>query len=141
MLPMREWSSPREVYRNTVEQVELAEALGFDAVWLAEHHFSRWGICPNILTFAANLAARTKRVRIGTAVLVLPFLQSADRRRGSRDGRRPVGRPSRLRHRPRLSTPRVRRLRDRSSREPRPLPRGARSDPRDLDQGARHLRG
>ena len=62
-----------DVYREAVEQIRLAEELGFDAVWLAEHHFSRYGICGTILGFAAHVAALTKRVRIGTAVVVLPF--------------------------------------------------------------------
>ncbi len=72
LMPVREQSSPREVLEQTLEQVELAEDLGFDGVWLAEHHFSSWGVCPNVLTLAAALAVRTRRIRIGTGIVVLP---------------------------------------------------------------------
>ena len=48
-------------------------ALGFDSVWLAEHHFSSYGYCPNPLLMAVKLAERTKRARIGIGVMVVPF--------------------------------------------------------------------
>jgi alkanesulfonate monooxygenase SsuD/methylene tetrahydromethanopterin reductase-like flavin-dependent oxidoreductase (luciferase family) len=56
-----------------VEQVEKADELGFDIAWFAEHHFSNLCVCPSPLLIAAHCAARTKRIRMGTAVLVLPF--------------------------------------------------------------------
>lgn len=62
-----------EVYRNAVEQAEHADRLGFDAVWLAEHHFSNYGYSPYPLLLAVHLAGRTRRLRLGTAVLVLPL--------------------------------------------------------------------
>jgi alkanesulfonate monooxygenase SsuD/methylene tetrahydromethanopterin reductase-like flavin-dependent oxidoreductase (luciferase family) len=62
-----------EVYANAVAQAELADELGFDAVWLAEHHFSNYGYSPSPLMLTVKLAERTKRVRIGTAVVVLPL--------------------------------------------------------------------
>ncbi|HEY7295942.1 MAG TPA: LLM class flavin-dependent oxidoreductase [Dehalococcoidia bacterium] len=62
-----------EIYRRTFTQVELAEALGFDSVWFAEHHFSNYGFVPNPLMLAGTVGRSTSRVRIGTAVLVLPF--------------------------------------------------------------------
>lgn len=68
-----ESKSQAQVYAEVIEQVQLAEALGFESVWLAEHHFSPYCLCPAILPTAAHLAALTKRVRIGTAVMVLPF--------------------------------------------------------------------
>ncbi|MCH8813570.1 MAG: LLM class flavin-dependent oxidoreductase [Chloroflexi bacterium] len=64
-----------QLYREAIEQVEYAERLGFDSVWLGEHHFTNYGICPSILTFASYIAARTERIRIGLAVAVLPFYQ------------------------------------------------------------------
>lgn len=73
---LMQWPEDRsqaDVYRNEVEQLVLAETQGFDSVWVAEHHFSRYGIAPSIHLTAAHLAARTSRVRIGTAVTVLPF--------------------------------------------------------------------
>lgn len=73
---LMQWPEDRsqsDVYRNELEQLALAEDQGYDAAWLAEHHFSRYGIGPSIHLTAANLAARTERIRIGTAVTVLPF--------------------------------------------------------------------
>ena len=52
---------------------ELAEALGYDTVWLAEHLFSTYGIVTSTQVLAAAVAQRIKRMRIGTAVVVLPF--------------------------------------------------------------------
>jgi alkanesulfonate monooxygenase SsuD/methylene tetrahydromethanopterin reductase-like flavin-dependent oxidoreductase (luciferase family) len=61
------------LYRDSLEQVELAEALGFDSIWLTEHHFTDDGYLPAMLPAAAAIAARTKRVTIGTFVLLAPF--------------------------------------------------------------------
>ena len=61
------------LYRDLLEQVELAEALGFDSIWLTEHHFTDDGYLPAMLPAAAAIAARTKRVTIGTFVLLAPF--------------------------------------------------------------------
>ena len=58
---------------DALEQIELADKLGIDGVWLGEHHFSRHGLLSGIWSFAGMVAARTKRIRIGTAVIVLPF--------------------------------------------------------------------
>ena len=61
------------IFGETLEQIEFAEELGFDSVWIAEHHFSRYGICPSIIPFATHVAARTQKIRIGTGVSVLTF--------------------------------------------------------------------
>ena len=61
------------ILHEAVEQIQYAEALGFDAVWLAEHHFTRFGIVPSALPFATYVAARTQKIRIGTGVSVLNF--------------------------------------------------------------------
>jgi alkanesulfonate monooxygenase SsuD/methylene tetrahydromethanopterin reductase-like flavin-dependent oxidoreductase (luciferase family) len=74
---LMQWPEDRgqdDVFRNETAQLTLAEEQGYDAVWLAEHHFSRYGIAPSIHLTAAHLAARTSRVRIGTAVTIVPFL-------------------------------------------------------------------
>ncbi|MFE0023236.1 LLM class flavin-dependent oxidoreductase [Amycolatopsis sp. NPDC059021] len=65
--------SAREVYDYHLELVELLEELGFDGVWMAEHHFHDFGTVPNTLTMLANLAARTERLRLGTGIVVLPL--------------------------------------------------------------------
>ena len=57
-----------------IEQIVYAEQLGFDTVWLPEHHFSPGdGYNPAPLTFAAAIAARTKKIKIGTWLLLLPL--------------------------------------------------------------------
>jgi alkanesulfonate monooxygenase SsuD/methylene tetrahydromethanopterin reductase-like flavin-dependent oxidoreductase (luciferase family) len=60
-------------YRQGIDEVLLAEDLGFDSVWLTEHHFSRHGLISDNLALLAYLAARTTTIRLGTAVLVLPI--------------------------------------------------------------------
>jgi len=52
---------------------ELAEALGYDTAWVAEHLFSTYGIVTSTQVIAAAAAQRLKRMRIGTAVVVIPF--------------------------------------------------------------------
>jgi len=56
-----------------IEQIVAAEALGFQSVWLAEHHFSSYSVIPNPLQLAIKLSERTSRITLGTAVLVPPF--------------------------------------------------------------------
>ncbi len=69
--PERE--EPEAVFARLMRFVHAAEDLGYDSVWFAEHHFSNYGYIPNPLLLAPRVAAETSRVRIGTAVLVLPF--------------------------------------------------------------------
>src|SRR5262249_47557182 len=69
----REWQTDKQVYDEQLEQMEVADALGYDSVWLTEHHFTEYGILPDPMILAADIARRTKRVRIGMAVSVLPF--------------------------------------------------------------------
>jgi len=66
-------TSQQERLRNAIDQSILAEELGFDSVFMTEHHFSRHGIVPDSLTMLAFLAAKTERIRLGTAVSVLPL--------------------------------------------------------------------
>jgi alkanesulfonate monooxygenase SsuD/methylene tetrahydromethanopterin reductase-like flavin-dependent oxidoreductase (luciferase family) len=63
----------RRLYEETVEQVKLAEAIGFDIAWFAEHHFSNYCLCPSPITMATCLAPQTSRIRLGTAVVVAPL--------------------------------------------------------------------
>ena len=65
--------APARVVGDAIAQAVLAEELGFDTVWFAEHHFANLGMCPSPLLVAANAAARTSRIRLGTGVVVLPF--------------------------------------------------------------------
>ena len=61
------------IYERAVERFEVMEGAGYDAVWLAEHHFSGFSVCPSVHMMATLAAARTRRLRIGTAVSLAPF--------------------------------------------------------------------
>ncbi|MCI0453580.1 MAG: LLM class flavin-dependent oxidoreductase [Candidatus Dadabacteria bacterium] len=65
--------SHAELYRNTIEQVKLAEEFNFDSAWISEHHFLEDGYCPSPLVTASAIASVTKRIKIGTGVLILPL--------------------------------------------------------------------
>jgi alkanesulfonate monooxygenase SsuD/methylene tetrahydromethanopterin reductase-like flavin-dependent oxidoreductase (luciferase family) len=56
-----------------LERIEIMDRSGFDAVWLAEHHFSCFSVCPSVHMVGVLAAARTQRLRIGTAVSLAPF--------------------------------------------------------------------
>ena len=71
--PQRDPSHQGRIFHEMVEQIQYAEELGFESVWLAEHHFTRFGIVPSALPLATYVAGRTKKIRIGTGVSVLTF--------------------------------------------------------------------
>src|SRR6476646_11997995 len=62
-----------DVYARALERIEIMDRGGFDAVWLAEHHFTTFSVCPSVHMLGTLAAARTKRLRIGTAVSLAPF--------------------------------------------------------------------
>jgi alkanesulfonate monooxygenase SsuD/methylene tetrahydromethanopterin reductase-like flavin-dependent oxidoreductase (luciferase family) len=61
------------VFARALERIEIMDNTGYDAVWLAEHHFSSFSVCPSVHMVGTMAAARTKRLRIGTAVSLAPF--------------------------------------------------------------------
>jgi alkanesulfonate monooxygenase SsuD/methylene tetrahydromethanopterin reductase-like flavin-dependent oxidoreductase (luciferase family) len=65
--------SSEEIYARGLEQAQAAEALGFRNVWLGEHHFSTYGYLSRPLQLATYIAAKTTRLRVGTAVIVVPL--------------------------------------------------------------------
>ena len=66
--------SVAELYRRMFEQVEEIERLGFDSVWVTEHHFSDYGgAIPHPPTFLSAIARTTRRIRLGVAISVLPL--------------------------------------------------------------------
>ncbi len=74
---------PFDVYfQQLLEQVELAEELGFECFWFTEHHFLLYGgAVPNPAVFLAAAAARTRRIHLGSAIAILPLrhpLQTAE---------------------------------------------------------------
>ena len=62
-----------EIYRHEIAVADLAEPLGFDSIWSAEHHFNGYTMCPNVLQFLTFMAGRTERVQLGSMVVVLPW--------------------------------------------------------------------
>jgi alkanesulfonate monooxygenase SsuD/methylene tetrahydromethanopterin reductase-like flavin-dependent oxidoreductase (luciferase family) len=71
---IRQNMTQAEAFEESFKQVEAAEKLGMDAVWLAEHHFSPdRSVLASPLIIASAIAARTNRIRIGLAVQVLPL--------------------------------------------------------------------
>ncbi len=72
------WAEPwPDFYARQIELVVEAERLGADSVWLSEHHLFDDGYLPQPLVLAAALAARTERIRLGTAVLLGPLWNPA----------------------------------------------------------------
>src|SRR2546425_1139002 len=67
------WLSHDEVVHRELEQMEWTEELGFDQIWLTEHHFIDYGLAVDPGTLAAVAASRTRRGRIGLAAAILPF--------------------------------------------------------------------
>lgn len=68
------WRLPiQDVYRSELRLIESAEALGYDSVWLTEHHFADDAYSPSLVPLAAAIASRTERVRIGTNLMLLPL--------------------------------------------------------------------
>jgi alkanesulfonate monooxygenase SsuD/methylene tetrahydromethanopterin reductase-like flavin-dependent oxidoreductase (luciferase family) len=63
----------QRAYKEMFGQIEYAEELGFDSVWLAEHHGSAYGSMPSPQVAMASIAKITERMRIGLAVSILPF--------------------------------------------------------------------
>src|ERR1700752_2822944 len=62
-----------DVIRGEIEQIAWTEELGFDSVWLTEHHFIDYGLSVSPAVLATAAAMRTRRVRIGLAAAILPF--------------------------------------------------------------------
>src|SRR5437660_1074334 len=71
--PARWYQPPAELYARTLDQIAAAERLGFDSAWISEHHFTDDGYLPSTLLFLAAAAARTRRMRLGTLILLLPL--------------------------------------------------------------------
>src|SRR5712692_6906561 len=71
--PLQWRQSSDRLYGEILDQIAWGENHGFDDVWLSEHHFIEDGYLPSILPVAAAIAARTKRIRIASGVLLMPF--------------------------------------------------------------------
>ena len=62
-----------QLYEEVLTQAELADSLGYDTFFSAEHHFHHYGAVPNPPLMLASIAQRTKRLRLGTAISILTF--------------------------------------------------------------------
>jgi len=66
------------VYDSALEQALHAESFGYHSVWIAEHHFNDYGLCPAPTVLAAFIAARTATLRLGMGVSLLPLHHPVD---------------------------------------------------------------
>src|SRR3989442_7234159 len=65
--------SDHAVYADELYPADLAEPLGFDSIWGVEHHFTDYTMCPAVLELLTYRAGRTRRVQLGSMVVVLPW--------------------------------------------------------------------
>jgi alkanesulfonate monooxygenase SsuD/methylene tetrahydromethanopterin reductase-like flavin-dependent oxidoreductase (luciferase family) len=62
-----------QLYAQVMRQCELAERLGYDTFFCAEHHFHEYGVVPDPAVMLSALAQRNPRIRLGTAISILTF--------------------------------------------------------------------
>jgi alkanesulfonate monooxygenase SsuD/methylene tetrahydromethanopterin reductase-like flavin-dependent oxidoreductase (luciferase family) len=70
---LRDDMTDAQMFRAEAQLALRVEELGFDAVWAVEHHFDSYSMCPDNTQFLAWVAARTERIGIGTAAVILPW--------------------------------------------------------------------
>ncbi len=70
---LHESLSDQEMYAGDVGVGVLADQLGYDTVWVVEHHFDDYALCPDNFVMLAHLAARTSRCMLGTAAVIVPW--------------------------------------------------------------------
>ena len=138
--PANERRYPNEQLASVFEKTEAIakkmDRLGYDTLWLAEHHFQHEGYecIPNILMLAVHLAHVTKQLKIGCGFNIAPMWHPLRLAEDFADRRHPDQGPHRVRRRARLSHPRGRDLR-RADARPERQPRAVRGAGRDHLQG------
>ena len=65
--------SDAEMIREEMRLAELAEEVGYDAIWCAEHHFESYSMAIDSIQILTWLAARTQHIKLGSAALILPW--------------------------------------------------------------------
>ena len=139
---MRRGTSQADSFREMFEFVDAAEAWGLDVVWLAEMLVNPdRSVLSAPLLVASWIVARTRRLRVGTAVQLLPLNHPAARRGRGHHARSSEPGPVRLRHRPQRRASRLRRARRPLRGEPGALLRGAGDHPEGLEGRALQPRG
>src|ERR1700694_6086201 len=69
-----QWRRPyKDLYAETLELITWGESIGYDDLWLSAHHFVDDGYSPSLMPIAAAIAVKTKKIRIGTSVVLLPM--------------------------------------------------------------------
>ena len=71
--PCSEGGTEHDAFKDAFTLVDQAEEQGVDSVWLAEYHFNPGRVLASPVTIGSAIAARTERIRIGLAVLLLPL--------------------------------------------------------------------
>jgi len=78
LMGSREVDKPTaQVFGEVAEQTRLADELGYTIAWFAEHHFSNYCLCASPLMMVAHCAPITRKIRLATAVVVLPLYNPA----------------------------------------------------------------
>ena len=78
LMTQRDPATPaQQVFGEVAEQTTLADELGYSIAWFAEHHFSNYCLCASPLMMVAHCASMTKKIRLGTAVVVVPLYNPA----------------------------------------------------------------
>ncbi len=67
--------NPQQFLREVLQETLLAEALGFNSAWVPEHHFGLFGCLPTPAVFLAHVAAKTARLKLAPATVLLPCNQ------------------------------------------------------------------
>ena len=62
-----------QIVREQLDCMRAAEDMGFDSIWAPEHHFTEYGFCASPMLTLAAMSSVTKRIRLGSGVVVLPF--------------------------------------------------------------------
>ncbi len=73
LMTQRSPDGTRTIFDETQQIVRLAEEIGFETAWFAEHHFSNYSTCASPLLMAARFAGVTRKIKLGTGVVVLPL--------------------------------------------------------------------
>lgn len=73
LMTQRDRHGGPQIIEDTMQMIRLSEDIGFETAWFAEHHFSNYSMCVSPLVMAAHVAAATRRIKLGMAVLVLPL--------------------------------------------------------------------
>lgn len=65
--------SDEQMFMEEMRLLERGEELGFDSLWMAEHHFDDYSMCPDNMQALSYLAGRTRRVKLATGAVILPW--------------------------------------------------------------------